>query len=861
MATFVNAANSTEKWSAESPFMDRELEQVGHSQGSSGERLSTFLMESPFLSETEMGLSGEAPDGNAEALTELFAELHDQEFDIAVQDLMGEASTLTATEFESESVESRSLEARLERRLDDYFYPLLRRSEEMLEGMAESLAPADPFSMSEAELNEALERGSAGPSMQSPAFEMFLKRLKKKVMGVVKKGVSLAKKGIGAVAKMGVGPVLKKLKALIKPLLKKVAQMAMNKLPASYRPLVQSVAQHFGWMKKIKAKKSKKAEDADADASASTQASAASTEDSAAEGQSASAALSSEDSAGQSTDSGVSEDAVSGKDACSTCDCSAAATAVTEPSGASVEDVQEGLDAQMGEVLMARDEAEAEVATAAYLVQTSAPAADPLGELDRARNRFVSQLAELEQNADPTPLVERFVPAILGAVKLGVKLIGRPRVVAFLGQMIGRLITPIVGKEVAPKLGKAIADLGLKVISVNELPARTVNEAGLRAVSSTVEETVRRVAALPADVLNSETLLEGYALEAFEAASAANFPPAFLKPQLHEALGLDGMWVPVPPQGRAYYKKYSKVLDINLRPQVTDKVHIYGGGALRSFLRDTLRLPADQPLRAKIHLFELLPGGRLYHIAARDQARGLGKYEAWKLLHPLTVEAATALLGQPGLGRTAPSANALDTFVGQRVYYLDIDAAPSSPLGRMSGMSASVNFPGDEISVKVYLSEVLAQETAQMLRKKAAPGVVLAHLRAAFAQDSAALAAGGNPQSLKLSIAPPTEKGKGRATLASSLDRDIRHALRAKLGRQIVEWTWKKIADQLSQNTEAFWKATSAPSDGVTVTMLFRNPPGLAAIRKVFRGGNAGRLDAWPPPGIPESSIRIEAGA
>lgn len=859
MATFVNTANSAEKWSAESPFMDRELEQVAHNQGSPGERLSPFLMESPFLSETEMGLSSEAPDGNAEALTELFAELHDQEFDTAVQNLMGEASTLTATEFESESVESRSLEARLERRLDDYFYPLLRRSEEMLEGMADSLAPADPFSMSEAELNEALERGSMGPSMQSPAFEMFLKRLKKKVMGVVKKGVSLAKKGIGAVAKMGVGPVLKKLKTLIKPLLKKVAQMAMNKLPASYRPLVQSVAQHFGWIKKIKAMKPKNAEDVDGGASASTQTSAASSEDSAAEGQSA--AVTSPDTVEQSTSSGESEDAVSGKDACSTCDCSAAATAVTEPSAAPVEDVQEGLDAQIGEVLMARDEAEAEVATAAYLVQTSAPAADPLGELDRARNRFVSQLAELEQNADPTPLVERFVPAVLGAVKLGVKLIGRPRVVGFLGQMIGRLITPMVGKGVAPKLGKAIADLGLRMISVNELPARTVNEAGLRAVSSTVEETVRRVAALPADVLDSETLLEGYALEAFEAASAANFPPAFLKPQLHEALGLDGMWVPVPPQGRAYYKKYSKVLEINLRPQVTDKVHIYGGGALRSFLRDTLRLPADQPLNAKIHLFELLPGGRLYHIAARDQARGLGKYDAWKLLHPLTVEAATALLGQPGLGRTTPSASALDTFVGGRVYYLEIDAAPSSPLGRMSSMSAAVNFPGDEISVKVFLSEVLAQETAQMLRKKAAPGVVLAHLRAAFAQDSAALAAGGNPQSLKLAIAPPGEKSKGRATLSSSLDRDIRQALRAKLGRQIVEWTWKKIADQLSRNTEAFWKATSAPSDGVTVTMLFRNPPGLAAIRKVFRGGNAGRLDAWPPRGIPESTIRIEAGA
>jgi hypothetical protein len=47
------------------------------------------------------------------------------------------------------------------------------------------------------------------------------------------------------------------------------------------------------------------------------------------------------------------------------------------------------------------------------------------------------------------------------------------------------------------------------------------------AVAGTVEETINRVASLPAHILDNQELLEGFALEAFEQAAAANLPAVF----------------------------------------------------------------------------------------------------------------------------------------------------------------------------------------------------------------------------------------------------------------------------------------------------------------------------------------------
>src|SRR5439155_8971291 len=117
-----------------------------------------------------------------------------------------------------------------------------------------------------------------------------------------------------------------------------------------------------------------------------------------------------------------------------------------------------------------------------------APASDPLAELDRGRARFIRELGELHDGEDATPAVENFVPVILGVLKIGIRLIGRKRVVNFLGGLIGKLIAPLAGKDLAPALGKIIADVGLKVLIHAEVTPQQASEVAAHAVAQTVED-------------------------------------------------------------------------------------------------------------------------------------------------------------------------------------------------------------------------------------------------------------------------------------------------------------------------------------------------------------------------------------
>jgi len=123
----------------------------------------------------------------------------------------------------------------------------------------------------------------------------------------------------------------------------------------------------------------------------------------------------------------------------------------------------------------------------------------------------VSQLGKLKEGEDPTPHVENFVPAILPAVKLGIKLAGRKKVVNFLAKLVANLIRRFIGPQYAPPLSQAIVDAGLRLINLETLPEDEARTAG-EAVAATVEETVRRVADLPEYVLDNEALLEGFVL-------------------------------------------------------------------------------------------------------------------------------------------------------------------------------------------------------------------------------------------------------------------------------------------------------------------------------------------------------------
>ncbi len=76
-----------------------------------------------------------------------------------------------------------------------------------------------------------------------PEFEDFLGKLIKKVGKGVK---SVAKAAAKGVASLALGPVLNKIKALVKPLLNQVLQKAIGKLPIAVQPTARKLAERLG---------------------------------------------------------------------------------------------------------------------------------------------------------------------------------------------------------------------------------------------------------------------------------------------------------------------------------------------------------------------------------------------------------------------------------------------------------------------------------------------------------------------------------------------------------------------------------------------------------------------------------------
>lgn len=811
-------------WQPESPFHD------GSARAASSEppvKISTFMSESPFMNEIDDRFA--PPDPAARAVAEMLSELHDPEFDVAVYEVVHELAGIAGTRVETEVGDVRGVEARVERMLDERLLPIARAYQEQLDELSQQLAPIDAGSLSEMELETLIERIPAPTSMSSPAFEFFLKKLWQKAKKVVKGAVKIVKKA-------ALGPLFAGLKKLIRPLLKKVLAMARDKIPEKYRPLAEKLAEKFGVKKKpttssTSAPSATPAASADAVATATGGATA--------------------------TPSDAPPPEPASPDASA-----AGASAPAEPATAEMSQVQSELDDGIAEMLLAKDEAELEVAVATQEAAAERPVTDPVGELERGRERFVHGLHNLREGEDPTPVIENFVPVIFMALKLGLKLIGRKNVIKFIGGLLGKLIGPLVGKDLGPPLGSAIADIGMKLLGF-EMPIAEQGEAAAHAIAHAVEGTVRRVAAAPAYVHENEALLESYTREAFDAEVAACLPPGMIRAELREAPGVDGMWVPMPRRGRPYYKKFSRTFDVEITRPIAATIRTFNGGTLEAFLRDTLQLKF--PVQARAHIFEIMPGGRLTHIAEHDRARGLGHAGAYRRIHPLNNHAATVLLQHPRLGRPFDGPpDPLRTMVGQRVYFLESEQAPAyapgaaHELGEASHFRAHVDFPRDEMRVRMHVGEPVAQSMATELRKTRRGATLVHRLRQLFASATAELASAQNEGLLRITIDPPGPDD--RASLATVARHGQRAAIRRELGAKMVEWTWVRLVEFANQKADDFVRATEAPQNGVTLVITFRNPPRMAALRKVLRGGSASSDDRWPPRETPAASIRMFAG-
>jgi hypothetical protein len=537
-----------------------------------------------------------------------------------------------------------------------------------------------------------------------------------------------------------------------------------------------------------------------------------------------------------------------------------------------VSPIQHQFNQQVADLLFATSEAQQDLEVSRAVMESQAPLDNPLAELDRARDEFISELGRLKEGEDPTPLLENFIPALLPALKVGLKLAGRKRVVNFLAQFLAKLIIRFVGPQYAPALSRAIVDAGLKLIGLEVTPQDEAQAAGT-AVAATVEDTVRRVAALPEYILDNQELLEAFTLEAFEQAAAANLPPVLSeeayqkRPELREAKFVRGTWVSLPLRGKKRYKKFGRILRARIAPQKAQSVESFGGVSLVDFMEEQLGMSPGSDVEAEVHLYESIPGTLLPELTRLEtNTPGLGDNTeaAYGQLHPLTPEAAGMLLGEPGLGRPLNSPNLASRYAtqpGQRFYYLSIPGAkPILPAdikrpGRMrrsSGVKVIFNFPTGQIRICMYLGEVRAQRMAIKLRQQAHLGKALTSLRALLERGMVYALRGGGYGRLKIiheTVAPEQALGGALQRIPAAVLDNLRFRLQ--------EWSLKGLADFLKQQPQQFIAATEAPADGVTLRVTLANPPGIELLRQALKGRTpslTGLKSSGPVPG----AVRID---
>ena len=758
----------------------------------------TPALGSPFVSVYELDGQLEYADPQQEAYSTLMQDLYDEEFDEALFELMTEARGVHE---EHMLANAHSLEG--ERLLRQHFNQLIREAEATVTAFDLEFGSRDAASLAESELDTFAERYAPTTTL-SPEFEGFLGKWKKKIVGLAKKAGKFA-------LKLGLGPILNKVKGLVRPLLDKVLQMAIGKLPESLRPAAEQLADRIF-------KRQPKPAAADAAVAADPAA----------------------------TDGG---------------------TAAQAPAGADVTELQQELDEQLANLFLATDEVELEleVARARNGERQSVPVYD---ELDDARERFIDELQQLREGEDPAPHIQNFLPAILPALRLGVRLAGRGRIVDFLAGLLGKVIAKLIGPESAPALSRAIVDTGLKLLSLEVAPQDEARAAA-SAVAATVEEAVRRVSALPDYVLDNQELLEGFALEAFEQAAAANLPPVLSeavyreRPDLLEAQGAKTCWVMLPLRRRKRYKKCGRTFKVRISPSMADEIESFEG-PLSDYLHDRLGVDEGAEVEAEVSLYETLPGTTLPDIA-REESETPGSAGATSAaqLHPLTPKAAGLLLGEPRMGRHVPMGTGpRNVGVGQRLYRIAIPGrrllvapgADGRPRPRKSGsVRVTLDVPGDQVRISLFFGEVRAQRLAVRLRKQAHAGSVATGFRKFFLRRLGPILRGERPRGIQV-----LQPGLPPGDALKRLPPEVIAALTAKLQECVVS----AFAEFAKGQPQRLIAATEDTADGITLKFTIAGFAGLQPLGKALlpNGSASGVAEAILRAAKPDVRVDVQPG-
>ncbi len=742
---------------------------------------------SPFVSVYEAEAEGGPghADPRREAFAALVDELHDDEFEAALAAVQGHGRA-----FHDTQLAAGMPRAQADRLLVQHFEPLLRESAAVVDAIAQRYVPQESAGIVEHEL-EAFADSYTPAQPLAPAFEQFFGKLVRKVRKVAKAAVGKAWQGIKT---LGLAPLLRALKAHLMGFLKGAVERVLGKIPSALQPAARQLAGKLGFPVA-----------AAAEPAAAPAGEPATPDSDAGPAQPAAAA---------SADDGVA--------------------------------TQQELDEQLAGTLLAHDEAALEGELAAGAMPT--PAAPVYAELDDAREHFIEQLAALKDGESAEPAMQQFLPAVLPALRVASKLIGHKRLAGVVAKVLAPLIGRLIGPQQAPALAQAIASAGLKALSMEapEDAEAAPAASAAQAVAATVEETLARVAALPEEVLQDSELLEAFTLEAFEAAAAANLPAVLpeaayaQRPELLEG-GLNVSWPMLPARGGPRrYKRCSQVFSVSVSPYLAAELETFEGAPLEDFVQDQLGLMDSGELEAEVHLYEALAGTTLADIAhgeAETLGSGFSNGSNVEQLHPLTPQAAAALLGKPGLGRAwRPNSRHRPLAAGQRFYALRLaGAARQGRRLQPLHLRITLDMLKDEVRACVFVSEVKAQHLAVQLRQQAAAGALATRFQRWLQRRLWHLFFGFARHRLRIVHAalPP---GQSAAQRVARLPQPAAQAFAA----QLRSWLVQGFADAVRTQAAALIAATEDAADGITLRFTVAQPPGLKALGDALAGKAAG---------------------
>jgi hypothetical protein len=686
-------------------------------------------------------------DLEAEAFDALRAEFEDQEFLESVEALADEAAArhLTAAGNwgqEAEAVQLASAEA------EQWMEVVASRADNLLSELEARFGdrPVDGVTMAE------IDAVAGFSEFESPvdSQEQFLKNLVNKVKKVVGGVAKLVKKGVSAVGKLlPLGKLFGFLKKLVRPLLERVLQKAIGKLPEQLRPIATKLAGRFG----------------------------------------------------------------------------KAATAPADGESWSVETLTDEFDARLAEAVLAPD-------SAPELFGEFEASRDHLGtnaiaELDEGRQRLAKQLIDAEPGRPPTAEMEQFIPVVMAAmkfIKLGVKVIGRKRVVDFLAKLLATLIKGMVGEQAARQLSTHVADAGLRLLGL-EAERTGDGMLGAEALVAATEDTIREVLGMPAESFDNELLLEAAVQEAFTAAAVRHFPAEVLRPELAraEADGEQGIWVMFPRATRPHYryKKYTVVQPVRITRPLARAVTFADGETLEERLLDAGA--RTWPVQGEAHFYELLPGAELGHLAAFEGDGGVSEagdvaleFEELAPSRPLPIPHPRARSGSAGGQGRRPGARVFRLKVpGLRVrrrrpFALRLDLAAAKP----------------ELRVHLHVSERIAHQLVEHLQKQRLVQVVAA---------------------VRKLVGPAVQQA-----LATRIQRVL-----AKRGVTLSEGAGKKLSAELAEGI-ARVVAQQLPAAAATLTTAAKDPAAGVTLTFVFAFDNREAIGQTPP-GDPVLSIRSGA--